>query len=502
MMRPLLRVISPISIIQLPSTRTSQTKASPLLSALENKIYDMIRMKKETMSWTDLRENEFPRLVKELLINTSCRPSPSIIGAQSFTNLVIRALAKNGQSALLSEFVQEHGIERLSVNQLAFYIGHCNKTEEIVKTWHYLKGRNGTLFDAASTTHLIEGLCQTSHWREVVPLINNLTEIEGTPINALRRFIRKLFEVGEIDEALKWFYELYTRNPGAPGRECEPALAKLDSACRIFEMAASMYLQFDKDFFLSPAWEPLFDVKLTSITYPSRCPKCKTRLLPPQEIRNDDLQKLRKAVKTQLIKQGDNLFETTTPAELAHFEEFMGRHGPFDVVLDGLNIGYRFGEKALAVEARRLATQEKKRVLVMGRRHMNRWPAVKNLPRGVLLYTMENISNDDPFMFLACLYSNVHCTIVSSDHFRDHKFKLSPRYKNEKDNCAAVIEITRLFTRWLNTRHRQVGQPPLKHDMVAQKDPGGWHLPILKNAEGIQGQLQPNLWACVRYKRS
>ena len=41
----------------------------------------------------------------------------------------------------------------------------------------------------------------------------------------------------------------------------------------------------------------------------------------------------------------DNVYKTTTPAELNKFVKFVKQHGPFSCVIDGLNTGYLLGRQ-------------------------------------------------------------------------------------------------------------------------------------------------------------
>lgn len=510
MMQTLFRAVSR-NVVRLSSTVSNVADpTAPVIQTLEDKIYDFL-IKKGSVSWRDLQENEFPRLVKEHFSQTSSkRFSNTTSELRSFSSLIIGSLAKNRQPELLRDFVQHYGIGNLSVPQVALYIRHCGDVDEILRSWRFLKERNGTLFDPNSTVYLTEALCKTAKWRDAISLIDSLSEIGEDSVVARRLVIEKMFEERHIEEALTWSGQLYSTHDMTAGFEFKPALLALETIERVFEMAARLDLLFDKTLFASPLWNPLFDVTLTSITRPSKCPQCKTSLNPAREITNDDLERLRKAVRARLLKKGKNLFLTTTPKEFADFERFIKQRGPFDIVLDGLNIGYQCGNHVVAEEARRLVREEQVRVLIIGRHHMMRWPGMKRLPYNALVYTTQDISKDDPFIIYACLQSHADCTIMTQDHFRDHKFLLNPKSKYIIDSGSKVaepnevieLETLRLFSRWLNTRHRQIGCKPLQHDIVTQKDPKGWHVPVFTNQEEAQGKFEQARWACLRYKRT
>lgn len=76
-----------------------------------------------------------------------------------------------------------------------------------------------------------------------------------------------------------------------------------------------------------------------------------------------------------------NVFLKSTPEELSKFEKFVEKTAPYDCVIDGLNVAFSSGiKKSPIVHAKLLAAvvkyfkQKNKHVLVLGRKHMNRWP--------------------------------------------------------------------------------------------------------------------------------
>lgn len=76
-----------------------------------------------------------------------------------------------------------------------------------------------------------------------------------------------------------------------------------------------------------------------------------------------------------------NVFLKSTPEELNKFEKFIEKTAPYDCVIDGLNVAFSSGiKKSPIVHAKLLAAvvkyfkEKNKHVLVLGRKHMSRWP--------------------------------------------------------------------------------------------------------------------------------
>jgi ribonuclease P protein 3 len=94
-----------------------------------------------------------------------------------------------------------------------------------------------------------------------------------------------------------------------------------------------------------------------------------------------------KDLQTYIIKNiivGKDVFSKTTPEELLRFKHFVSNMDKYDVVIDGLNVGYSAGVKqttmvfsALVASVVSHFVNRGKKVLVMGRNHMNKWPKKK-----------------------------------------------------------------------------------------------------------------------------
>lgn len=127
-----------------------------------------------------------------------------------------------------------------------------------------------------------------------------------------------------------------------------------------------------------------------------QCPSCRVKLrsvfLTTQEFRNIS------SVFLERVLVGNNVFVKSSPAEVAKFEKFLQAHQPFDCVIDGLNVAYSTGNtkspayygKLLAAVVRHFAEQ-KRRVLVLGRRHMLRWPNMGTVNRQAKVFLTDDL---------------------------------------------------------------------------------------------------------------
>lgn len=78
---------------------------------------------------------------------------------------------------------------------------------------------------------------------------------------------------------------------------------------------------------------------LIPIYFPSgRCSVCQNTLQTVQ-ITDEEFITLRKEFLNNVVK-GADIYHKTTPKEWQSFEQVIKKHGPFDIVMDGLNVSH------------------------------------------------------------------------------------------------------------------------------------------------------------------
>lgn len=146
-----------------------------------------------------------------------------------------------------------------------------------------------------------------------------------------------------------------------------------------------------------------------------------------------------------------------------------------------------------------------KRVLILGREHMKRWPNfIKRVEtnNGEVFLT-ENLSQDDPFFIYAALKSGPNCSILSRDLLRTHAFQLGP-------------QLGPIFRRWQRLRQFSYKTPttatvpkifieaPVKHKIEAHRNTAGyWHVPWTEEVTTVSKIPEvpfeiPVRWMCFR----
>lgn len=126
------------------------------------------------------------------------------------------------------------------------------------------------------------------------------------------------------------------------------------------------------------------------------CEVCKNQL-EPVRITDSELDTL----KTEFIKNvvnEANIHEKTTSEEWESFKQILIDNGPFDVVIDGLNICYNSDPNndnpspsaASLLNIVKQLNDEGKRILVIGKKHMTYWEKMRYMRQIVTVFLVDN----------------------------------------------------------------------------------------------------------------
>uniref|UniRef100_A0A182T4S8 ribonuclease P n=1 Tax=Anopheles maculatus TaxID=74869 RepID=A0A182T4S8_9DIPT len=260
---------------------------------------------------------------------------------------------------------------------------------DIWRMYTELREQNAIL-DANTCEHAINALTLTKHWRHCLELLE-MIKISGTPDSSSYNCIAtKAFQSG--DETTGWLLlQEMCENKRIPNDESFLAWINY-SRCQdgqSFTANLERMLQFTKDHtvFLSKRigkellqLPPDIGVRVheTRITDSGKCSHCKGSL-SSIVVSKDLFQRMKdKFLESVLINK--EIFNRTTPEELNRFQLFLKKTLPYDVVIDGLNVAFSSGnQKNPTVYAQQVAAvvrhyvRQKQRVLVIGRRHMDKW---------------------------------------------------------------------------------------------------------------------------------
>ncbi|XP_005093421.1 mitochondrial ribonuclease P catalytic subunit [Aplysia californica] len=195
-------------------------------------------------------------------------------------------------------------------------------------------------------------------------------------------------------------------------------------------------------------------------------------------VTDEEFSGLRSAFTDQVIV-GSNIFYKSTPEELKHFMDFVERNGPFDVVIDGLNVIHK-GPKPPRRERLERAVayfaEANKKILILGSKALK--VSASNFRRSgskPTIYMTSTTKADDVFFLYAAIHSSKDTLIVSFDKLRDHKFRLERKLRPIFHKWLQSVQIYD----WFFSRYGDFGiRRRHLFSIGPAKDDGGWHFPV------------------------
>ncbi|GFS24787.1 mitochondrial ribonuclease P protein 3 [Elysia marginata] len=195
-------------------------------------------------------------------------------------------------------------------------------------------------------------------------------------------------------------------------------------------------------------------------------------------ITQDEFEAIQKAFLDQVIV-ASNIFYKSTPDEVENFVKFVERTGPYDVVIDGLNVLNKQKRPRQADVLDRTVKHfhdQGKKVLLLGSKILVRYISnIKRLNPKPVIYMTDTTKADDSFFLYAALQSGKDTLIVSKDKLRDHKYLLDPKLRHLFQRWLKKAQIYD----WFYSRYGDftIGKRHL-YNIGPHKDEGGWHLPL------------------------
>ncbi|KAG0433087.1 hypothetical protein HPB47_020238 [Ixodes persulcatus] len=359
------------------------------------------------------------------------------LNPKTFNNTVMTCLVAKQNYPLAKSFLdylRSSSNNKPSTLLLAQYMALCSDEAELLSCYDAIKGgmAGNLLLDAHTRDAVICGLCKTSLWKESLPLLESEPEL------------------------------------------CRPTSLSLNAVADAAFKHEDMGVAWDA---MQKLTQPPLQIFASSL---EACLGACSKL---------EFEELRLAVLASIMK-GSDLFMNTTPRELEDFERFLSKAPPFDVVIDGLNVALKGnansnGDKArnLLLVVKHYTLVEKRKVLVVGRKHMRKWP--RNVMDQVWSHCAYYLTND----------LGPGTVVASRDLMRNHRYKL-----HEDSRMGG------LFDKWRRT-HQEVldvnwGKlsvlKPARHQISVQgSNAKGWHIPYDDGSK-----LEPydirTTWLCLK----
>lgn len=395
---------------------------------------------------------------------------------------------------------------------------------DIDNMYEYIK-TNYPILDANTAECIVMGLSVTKHWKDYTKYFEIIQEtctpsshVYSAVIEAA--FLNSDFELGwQLMEEMvvndkkptdnvynTWLQITNKRNVNVSLEMLFKFLSNYDIKLPK-SLAVKVKETFDSN---RPIGKHRIGSAFTSITTRGMCKNCRVSL-SQIALTTHEFNTLRNAFLNPVLT-GKDIFLKTRPEEFSEYQKFLERTSPYDIALDGLNIAYsanaRGNAKSFSFLVKSVVShfvKEGKKVLVLGRKHMDRWPLInmKYIYDNASVFLADDLSQDDPFLLYAAMYSGQHTHFMSRDLMRGHTFLLQD----------PTLKI--LFKRW-QTQHQYflvyvdnngkvTYRPPHPFSLSAQHSHNGaWHIPIEEEKKGkgfsIREQYYSvyNNWLCLR----
>jgi len=198
------------------------------------------------------------------------------------------------------------------------------------------------------------------------------------------------------------------------------------------------------------------------------------------------------------------IYQSNNKRIFLNFRRFLKKNGPFDVIIDGLNVGFHKGkflselitsvvsyfEESL-FENKLLEPKGKRRawkVLVLARNHVLYYPSLQELYDAGKLYCVPTEKQDDLYWLFAAVSSDMKVYCVTNDLMKDHEKRLGREHEKNFLRWKRASRISYAFRG--NPLKLHISFPVEQNPVVQEgKDLSVWHVP-----------LEHDSWLCVRLR--
>lgn len=196
--------------------------------------------------------------------------------------------------------------------------------------------------------------------------------------------------------------------------------------------------------------------------------------------------------------------EREVEANFLRFKEWLQKHGPFDAVVDGANVGlvnercFNFSQlNSLVNSLQNMSTSKRLPLIVLHQSRVYNGPAQNAKNKKLLefwkksgaLYSTPKGSNDDWYWLYAAV--SCKCLLVTNDEMRDHLFQLLgtsffPRWKEKHQVRMSV-----------SRKELNLHMPPPFSIVIQESEEGSWHIPTV-TGDDLTTQRK---WICATRTR-
>ncbi|KAJ6634895.1 Mitochondrial ribonuclease P catalytic subunit [Pseudolycoriella hygida] len=410
--------------------------------------------------WTDLRNNLLKMKSRSSVVNannvdvfilSNCLPKQLETGKS-----YVKYLKESGSEPKISALMR---LLKLYFDASRAGIPITKEDQQYIVDMYNRLAAQYEIFDSTLGEGLLHGLVLTDEWRKSLDIMDSMKFCSNPSSSAYSAVIGRALHEG--DESLGWnlFNDMIANCTTTLRNEAfESYIHFCEKNNDEFEKNINKMLTFIRDNEIlitdkiARAFQRAFEkfdynCSITTVNPRGKCESCKQHL-PNVHITDEELGQLSDHFLNKVLV-GRDIFTKSTPEEFQTFIRFMDKTIPYDCVIDGLNVAYSLNtndpvkrSKALASVVKHFADQKMK-ILVVGRKHMERWPQMDYTNRNAKLFLTDNLSQDDPYFLYSTLKSGPNTIFVTRDLIRNHAFKLD-------------LNLKRIFRKWQQLRQHSM----------------------------------------------
>lgn len=433
---------------------------------------------------------------------------------------IMAALSEANELAVARKFLQYASDSKGSIGVYArvLYIRllAANNTdhqfdEQIYSEYQSCVAKHGHLFDRSCLQKLSEAFATTHEWKKCLEFIELIKLNYALSFVNYQPLLHAALENGEMEFFSKYFataYESKTKPSelGGSNSLIQETMMKYVELCsqNPVKVPISHLITSLEKLYIYPN-EQVADgiaqcmkrdykcgVSKTTLNHRGYCKNC-GKTLKQNDITEEEFYKLKEEFYKVNIRDRDH-FVWTTPEEIEQFQKFFSEHGPFDLVIDYLNLIYKDKKVMLKKEMAHdvldyFADQGIKVLLISKNRIPSKYKNAKT-------FNVGRQTHDDVFLLYAAFQSGINTMVMSGDYYRDSKYILN-------DQCAQI------FTRWQRSRQIKLvnfkkgsfmALKPKVYDPRTQKDGGVLHIPVKKEDIFLPTYDTPSSYLCVQFE--
>uniref|UniRef100_A0A6G1S6G1 Mitochondrial ribonuclease P protein 3 n=1 Tax=Aceria tosichella TaxID=561515 RepID=A0A6G1S6G1_9ACAR len=391
-----------------------------------------------------------------------------------------------------------HDIPAMAKTKLLCDVADTSKENCIIAIKTFLRQEKLPSLTPREFSQLFGSCCRFSLWTEARQILSMSDE------RMLTFRICDPLILG-LENASQKYKEL-AHDPSERALLRDEIIETLYTVCELFSKHRVQFIAKNKSV-LSQALIDL-DIKVvvnSNIKMSGRCTSCETHL---PIFDSKSVADINESIRSQIFSGADKgLYLNTSPNDASRFVSFLRDmynldKKPIDCVIDGLNIAYRTStgfnwiKQQLTEDVSRTyrvpkvenqshtlintiirgnMLQQFKKILVVGKAHMLKWPGLMDFFRknNIRFYSSFNNSKDDLFQLYASTLSP-KTVLVTNDFLRDHLATLD-------ESARTQLE------RWIDTHQAWICQKTLKpiwptpYEKIASVDRerNCFHLPVI-----------------------